>query len=201
MQNTETTTRKLLGFDVDWFRLVEYLKNTKSCSEVYLYTGINKEDIKVKNQFHLLSQISCCTVRSKEVFLYRNRVKNVDFKCPKCSSISNVEINKGYNSKSNCDVELSVDLFDKSNPETEIFIFTGDGDFEYLLRKSLEKGVSKIYIYSYAIKVSDSGIISSRFSTKLRKLISENTSKVFYVSINDIKDKISNVDSKGKGPA
>lgn len=47
VQNTETTTRKLLGFDVDWLRLVEYLKNTKSCSEVYLYTGINN-DIKDK---------------------------------------------------------------------------------------------------------------------------------------------------------
>ena len=41
-----------------------------------------------------------------------------------------------YNSKSNCDVDLTVDAMEEAGPDKEFLIFTGDGDFEYLIKKS-----------------------------------------------------------------
>lgn len=95
-----------------------------------------------------------------------------------------------YRSKSNCDVELSVDAIKRSGPETEFFLFTGDGDFEYLIRNALEAGVKKVYIVSYAAKETKAGLTQARFSTKLRDLITEKRDKVFYMSLDDIKNNI-----------
>ena len=53
----------------------------------------------------------------------------------------------GYNRKSNCDVDLTVDAMEEAGPGKEFFIFTGDGDFEYLIRKVVEKS-TKVYIVS-----------------------------------------------------
>lgn len=99
----------------------------------------------------------------------------------------------GYTKKSNCDVELSVDAIEQAAPQTELLIFTGDGDFEYLIRRALEKGVSKVEIVSYAGKDIRAGITVSRYSTKLRALIAENPDRVFYTSLKDIKDMIKKV--------
>ena len=96
----------------------------------------------------------------------------------------------GYTKKSNCDVELSVDVPEKASSEVEILLFTGDGDFEYLVRKVLEKGVEKVYIYSYAEKYHKDGIMLSRFSKKLRDLIAERGDKVYYLSLKDLEAKI-----------
>ena len=95
-------------------------------------------------------------------------------------------IDMGYRKKSNCDVELSVDVIEKSSKDVELFVFTGDGDFEYLIRKALDKGVNKVTVVSYALKESKVAVTISRFSTKLRDLIAEKKNKVFYMSLRDI---------------
>ena len=38
-----------------------------------------------------------------------------------------------HKKKSNCDVELGVDAVNNAGPNKEFMIFTGDGDFEYLI--------------------------------------------------------------------
>ena len=60
-------------------------------------------------------------------------------------------VDMGYNRKSNCDVDLTVDAMEYSGPNTEFYIFTGDGDFEYLIRKVVSKG-SVVHIVSSAKK-------------------------------------------------
>jgi uncharacterized LabA/DUF88 family protein len=190
VQNTSSTTRKMLGYVVDWHKLVDYLKNKKSCLEVFLYTGIENGDLETANEFDALSKISGCTVRSKSIFAYKNRDKTVAVKCIDCKKENIYTIDMGYRKKSNCDVELSVDVMEKANSETELYIFTGDGDFEYLIRKSLEKGVEKVYIYSYAGKDIKAGMTISRHSTKLRDLVKERSDKVYYTSLKDIEQTI-----------
>jgi len=118
--------------------------------------------------------------------VYKNKDKTFAFKCSNCSSENIKTIDMGYRKKSNCDVELSVDVIEKSAPEVELLIFTGDGDFEYLIRKALEKGVEKVSIVSYAGKDIKSGMTTSVFSTKFRSLINEKKDKVFYISLKDI---------------
>jgi uncharacterized LabA/DUF88 family protein len=190
IQNTASTTQKMLGFVIDWNKLCDYLKNKKSCSEIFMYTGIENGDIETAKEFDELSKNNCCIVKSKSVFAYKNKDKTISVKCSNCGENNIHVIDMGYRKKSNCDVELSVDVMEKSAPDVELLIFTGDGDFEYLVRKALEKGVSKISVISYSGKAIKSGLTVSRFSTKFQKLIAEKKDKVFYISLLDIKEKI-----------
>lgn len=187
--NTASTAQKMLGFIIDWQKLCNYLKNEKGCQEVFLYTGIENGDLETAKEFDSISN-SECVVRSKSIFAYKNRDKVIQFKCQGCNTESIETVDMGYTKKSNCDVELAVDATERAAPDTEMYIFTGDGDFEYLIRKALEKGVNKIYIFSYAQKYVKAGVTISRFSTKLKALITSNRNEVFYVSLADIKDKI-----------
>ena len=52
-------------------------------------------------------------------------------------------VDMGYNRKSNCDVDLTVDAMEYSGP-IRSFIFTGDSDFEYLM-KVVNQGFSRPY--------------------------------------------------------
>lgn len=185
--NTANSSEKMLGFAIDWLRLAEYLMHKRSCSEVFFYTGIENGDTSTAEEFAKLSQVEGCTVRSKPIFAYKNTDKKITKTCRSCGEENLFTIDTGYTRKSNCDVELAVDAIEHAGPDTELFIFTGDGDFEYLMRTALEKGVSRIYIFSFAGKDVRAGVTISRFSTKLRELLSEKPDKVFYTSLNDIK--------------
>ena len=189
VQNTASTAQNMLGFVIDWQRLVDYLKNKKSCTEIIFYAGIEHGDVDTAHEFDLISKISGCEVKSKAVFAYKNRNKVVALKCS-CGRDNVHTIDMGYRKKSNCDVELSVDVIERSNEDSEFLIFTGDGDFEYLVRKALEKGVGKINIYGYAKVEIKAGLPMSTFSTKLKALVDEKKDKVYYTSLVDIQDRI-----------
>ncbi len=191
--NTANTAQHVLGIVIDWAKLCDYLKNKRSCTEIFLYTGIDQGDTETANEFEEISKISCCTVRSKAIFSYKNKDKILSFKCSKCDNENIYTVNMGYTKKSNCDVELSVDAIEKSDQEAELIIFTADGDFEYLIRKALDKGVKRVEVISYSGKNTQAGVTISRFSTKLRGLIKEKPDKVFYTSLVDIKERIKKV--------
>lgn len=186
VQNTASTAQNMLGFVISWEKLVEHLKNKKSCSRVSLYTGIENGDLETAAEFEALSKISGCAVKSKSIFAYKNKNITIVVKCVGCERESIHTIDMGYRKKSNCDVELSVDVMEKSAPDTELFIFTGDGDFEYLIRKALDRGVSKVYVYAYAGKEMKAGVTMSTYSTKLRALVNEKRDSVYYTSLKDI---------------
>ncbi len=193
VHNTDSTTQQMLGFVVDWIKLIDYLKYKKSCSEITFYTGIDIGDEQTAKEFDELAKMGTCIVKSKPIYSYKNKDITLGITCVNCGSENIHTINTGYNKKANCDVELSVDVIEKSGAEVELFIFSGDGDFEYLIRKALEKGVDRVYICSYAGKEIRAGMTISRFSTKLKSLIAEKSDKVFYVSLKDIKEKVRKV--------
>lgn len=187
VHNTASTAEQMLGIAIDWAKLADYLKNKRSCTGVFFYTGIDQGDIETAAEFDAISKDSCITVRSKSIFSYKNKDKVVSLKCLKCSNENIHTVRMGYTKKSNCDVELSVDVIEKAELGVELMIFTADGDFEYLIRKSLEKGADRIEIVSYSGKDIKAGITFSRFSTKLRSLFTEYPNKVIYTSLKDIK--------------
>lgn len=190
VQNTDSTAQNMLGFIIDWSKVVDWLKNKKSCVEVLLYSGIANGDTETAQEFDALSKISGCTVKTKTVMVYKNKDKTITAKCPNCSNDCVHIVDMGYRRKSNCDVELSVDVMNKSGDDVEFYIFTGDGDFEYLIRKALEKGVKKVSIVSYAGKDIKAGITVTTYSTKLRELVDEKRDCVYYISLRDIMDLI-----------
>ncbi len=95
----------------------------------------------------------------------------------------------GYNKKSNCDVDLTVDAMEYAGPNTEFLIFTGDGDFDYLIRKIIKKR-TKVYIVSSNAGIRKPGINTKRLSTKLKELVKEHRDKVNFINIDSWKIRI-----------
>lgn len=188
VQNTEGTV-KLLGFVVDWHKLYYYLKEQWNCEKIFFYSGIDQgNDDKVDE--HLALKNLGYEMSIKPYKIYKNPDKTVKIICPKCANEIDYKIEGSVRWKSNCDAELSVDATNLAKPGVEFLIFSGDGDFEYVIRNAVEKGV-KIYVVSSARKIK-TGLrySSSRFSTKLRELIAEKRDLVIFKDINDWKMRI-----------
>ncbi len=189
VQNTASTTEQILGFIVDWQKLFLFLKNNWKCEKVFFYSGIDAGDIETEKKFEALAKLGC-VIRAKIVFAYKNKDRKVQTKCPKCANEFICKVDMGYNRKSNCDVDLTVDAMELAEPGTEFYIFTGDGDFEYLIKKAVEKG-AVIHIVSSAKRIkSGPNYATSRFSTKLRKLTEEKGRPVDFLNIDNLKMKI-----------
>lgn len=193
IQNTASTTQSMLGFFVDWNKLYEYLRYEKGCEKIFFYTGIENGDTVTAEEFEKLGALDGCVIRSKVVMSYKRKDKECIFTCHACKSENAQLIDMGYEKKANCDVELTVDVLEISNKELdeekEFLIFTGDGDFEFVIRKIIEKGV-KVKIISHAENKVTKGITYSRCSKKLKNLVRENPALVDLWEINNWKFKI-----------
>ncbi|MEK7208135.1 MAG: NYN domain-containing protein [Patescibacteria group bacterium] len=188
-QNTETTTRRLLGFLVDWRKLFLFLRDDWRCEKVFFYSGIDAGDSETEKEFEELERAGSI-VRSKTVFAYKNRDKSIQVKCPACDNVFTHVTDMGYNKKSNCDVDLTVDAMEYARPGAELYLFTGDGDFEYLIRKAVEKG-AVVHIVSSAKKIrSGPKYFTSRFSSRLRKLIEASGKPIDFLNIDNLKIRI-----------
>lgn len=189
VQNTETTAKKLLGFQIDWQKFYSFLKNEWGCEKVFLYIGVDEGDMETASLLQELEKQGCI-VRGKTVFAYKNRDKDVEIICPHCQSKFIEHIDMGYNRKSNCDVDLTVDAMENAEADNEFSIFTGDGDFEFLVRTVNKKGV-RVRIVSSPKKIKTGPrYFSSRFSTKLRKLIASNPKMISFIDMDNIRFKI-----------
>lgn len=189
VQNTETTTLKVLKFELDCKKLFTYLKDKWECESVFFYPGIQHGDETRREIFTKLSELGA-VVRPKYYFTYKNEDKTITTNCPTCSTGITQRIDMGYSWKCNCDVELTADVLDHANTDTEIFLFSGDGDFEFLIEKVTEKGC-KVTIVSSAKMISKGPRYStSRLSTKLRKLTQASGSPVRFIEIDNLKFQI-----------
>jgi len=83
--------------------------------------------------------------------------------------------NKKRHAKSNCDVDLTVDAMEEAGPDKEFLIFTGYGDFDYLISKVVEKG-TKVYVVSSNAGIKKPGLNTRCLSTRLKEVIKK-TSK------------------------
>jgi uncharacterized LabA/DUF88 family protein len=188
VQNTASTTRKLLGFLIDWQKLATYLKDKWKCEGVFFYSGIDEGDIDTAKEFEALSQ-NGCIVRTRTVYSYKRPNKTIGIKCVQCGKDNAEIIDMGYNRKSNCDVDLTVDAMEKAGPDSEFLIFTGDGDFDYLIRKVVEKGTN-VYVLSSNAGIKKPGVNTKRLSTRLKEVVKENPTKVHLINIDSWKLKI-----------
>jgi len=189
VQNTEGTVNQILGFVIDWQKMYQYLKEEWNCEKIFFYSGVNEGDENKTTEYVDLTKLGY-EMHAKPYKIYKNSDKIVKIICPKCTNEIDYKIDGSVRWKSNCDAELSVDVTNLAKDGVEFLIFSGDGDFEYVIRNAVEKGV-KVYIVSSAKKIKTAPRYSiSRFSTKLRDLVSEKKDSVFYVDIDLWKMKI-----------
>ncbi len=86
VQNTETTTLKLLHFQLDHARLFLYLKDKWKCEKVFFYPGIGYNDTEREKMFLELAAMGAI-VRSKYFFTYKNKDKVITTICPQCEAV------------------------------------------------------------------------------------------------------------------
>ena len=189
VQNTETTTLKVLGFEIDHERLFSYLKEKWQCEKVFFYPGIEYGDTERENIFNKILNLGG-VIRPKYYYKYKNKDKIEVISCPKCYANIFQKTDMGYTWKCNCDVEMTMDILDYIGKDVELFIFTGDGDFESLIERAVNYN-AKIYLISSASKIKTGPRSSkSRFAKKLRSIIERYPEKVIYIEINDWKMRI-----------
>lgn len=187
-QNTDNATKQLLGFAIDWKKLHDFLKNNWKCEKVFLYIGVDDRDLEAGERAEELKNIGFI-VRDKKLFSYKNKDKELNVFCPKCGNKFIEKIDMGFNKKANCDVDLTVDAMDLAQKDNVFYIFTGDGDFEFLIKNVILKGV-KVYIVSSGRRIkSGKRYFTSRLSKKLKILAWENSDKVHIVEINNLRMK------------
>jgi len=188
-QNTDTTTKQLLDFAIDWKKLCDFLKNNWKCEKVFLYVGVDERDLE---RIEMLNELknSGCIIRAKTTFSYKNKDKEINISCPKCGNKFIEKIDMGFNKKANCDVDLTVDAMELAKENNKFYIFSGDGDFEFLIKNAVSRGV-KVWVVSSAKKINYGGrYFTSRLSKKLRILAIENPVNVYIAEINNLKIKI-----------
>ncbi len=188
VSNTIGTTIELLNFKIDWEKLILHLKGEKwLCNKVLYYRGNKgrKKDEKDKLKLENIGYI----VNTKVTYKYKDRTKTYLYKCEHCGKDGSFDVFLPGQRKSNCDVDLTVDAMEMIEPGSEYLIFTGDGDFAYLIEKLIQKGV-KVRI------VSNTGIDKKgkkTFSSRLADIIKREESgqkRVSFIDINDWKVKI-----------
>lgn len=189
--NTGGVAYKILGFQIDWVRLLKFLKGEKwQCKDVFFYKGSRPFE-KHQKQLRKLDAEGYI-VRTKDTHIHPDKTKEIVLKCSKCQEEVRAVITTPGNRKSNCDVELTVDALELAGVNKEFLIFTGDGDFAYLIEKLIEKGVY-VRIVSNTRR-DDMG--NKSFSTRLRAIIKReeyNGGRVSFIDINDWKLKIERI--------
>jgi uncharacterized LabA/DUF88 family protein len=181
VHNTKSSAT-VLGFTVDPEKLFNYLKYDKwSCSEIFWYAGriTNEKHEKEREKIEAIGY----TIRDKATKFYK-KTKKFNINCPKCGhQHEHIDVKKGL-PKANCDVELTVDCLNLADKDVEFIIFTGDGDFKYLIEKLCDKG-AKIYLIS--TKKRDKWG-DYRFSTRYDDLLKEG--KITFIEINNLKNRL-----------
>ena len=120
-------SQKTLGWQVDFIRLVKYLKQFGEVALLKFYTSYIEENRKQEERFVSLALAGYSICKKKLKFIRDKTGKIVK--------------------KGNLDIELALDAYRNKDSYSTIFLFSGDSDFAYLL--DLLKAEGKlIYVFS-----------------------------------------------------
>jgi len=129
-------TQKKLGWVFDWKKIKKLVEKDKEIIEWKYYVGIKEDDEKIKKYLKYLDYTGF-NVITKPLKKIRIKKDEVDSKIYKTD----------YIFKANFDVEITVDILLDKTKSDEVLIFSGDSDFQYLIKKLKSIG-KKVIIYS-----------------------------------------------------
>lgn len=127
---------KVCGFDVDWKRFLSHYRGEGDLFRAYYYTGILP---KVPGKTDPLKPTLDWIVYNG--FTLRTKIAKI-FKDP----LSGKETIKG-----NMDLEMAIDMLDVAAYVTDIYIFSGDGDFTPLVQRVQAEGV-RVHVVSTIVE-------------------------------------------------
>ncbi len=121
-------SQKHLGWFLDWKKTVSFLKRQFKILEIRYYTGIKSNDEKMKKYLSFLRGLKIKTI-TKPLKIITNQTGQAIY-------------------KSNCDIEMAVDIILDVDDFDVLVLFSGDSDFVYLI-KILQKQFQKhVYVFS-----------------------------------------------------
>jgi len=129
-------TQMKLEWFFDWKKIKEYLQKERDILEMRYYTGVKPKDEKMASFLRYLDNVGITPV-TKPI-----KVIKIDNNNPLKKLHNYSEIYK-----SNCDVEITTDVLLERKEIDEIILFTGDSDFQYLIKKLKDLG-KKVIIFS-----------------------------------------------------
>lgn len=121
-------TQKHLGWSINWRNAKRLLFKEFTVEEIYYYTGIKKHDEKMKKFLEFLRRIGIKTI-TKPLKIIRDQQGKIIY-------------------KSNCDVEMAVDILLAVNSFETMVLFSGDSDFVHLIRVLQKQFQKKVVVYS-----------------------------------------------------
>jgi len=129
-------TQKKLDWILDWKKIKKLIEAEKEALDWRYYVGVKKDDEGMRKYLKYLNAIGFNTF-TKPLKKIKVSDNDILFQIHK----------KNYIYKANFDVETTTDiLLDKAKID-EIIIFSGDSDFQYLVRKLKDAGI-KVIVYS-----------------------------------------------------
>jgi len=155
-------TQKKLGWNIDWKKIKKYVENTKEVIEWKYYVGVKGEDEKMQKYLRYLNNVGF-NIFTKPLKKIKIRKDDILFEIYKTNHIY----------KANFDVEITADILLDKTKIDKVIIFSGDSDFQYLVKKLKDIG-KKVIIFSSRKTIS--------WELKLE------ASNIVYLE--DIKDKI-----------
>lgn len=155
-------TQKKLGWFIDWKKMKDCLQEKWDVLEISYYTGIKSDDEKMASFLRYLDNVGITPI-TKLI-----KIIKIDNNHPSKKLYNYSEIYK-----SNCDVEITTDALLERKEIDEIILFTGDSDFQYLIKRLKDIG-KKVIIFSSRKTIS--------WEIKLEA--------TEYIYIEDIKNKI-----------
>lgn len=126
-------SQKTLGWKVDYLKLKNYFNSLGDVCSLYFYTSYLNKNFLQNKRLEKLEKSGFKVVKKQLKF-----IKNKD---------------GSYLKKGNLDIELAIDAFRFRNEYKTLILFSGDSDFEYLL-KLLKKDQKKIVVVSTGGHVS-----------------------------------------------
>lgn len=127
-------TQKHLGWSVDWKKVKGLLAENYELTEIRYYTGIKNHDEKMKRFLNWLRKIKFKTI-TKPLKIIKDQADKTIY-------------------KSNCDVEMAVDIILSVNDFDVLVLFSGDSDFVYLIKVLQGQFQKKAVVYSSRKTVS-----------------------------------------------
>lgn len=122
-------TQRSIGWFINWKSAINFLKEKYNILEIRYYTGIRKNDQKMSQYLSFLRKISIRTITKPLKIINDNSSGR-----------------KIY--KSNCDIEIAVDIMLDIDAFDTLILFSGDSDFVYLIKTLQKSYQKKIFVIS-----------------------------------------------------
>ena len=152
-------TQKKMGWSLDWQRVKDYLDNNWQVLEIRYYTGIKEGDEKMEKFLKYLNHLDI-TAATKKLKIIKIGPEHPLYKIHNYREMH----------KSNFDVEMTTDILsellqgkDNADQIKQVVLFSGDSDFNYLIKKLKDYGIGTVVVASKKMLAWELKFSATRF--------------------------------------